>query len=203
MTYAQRNSGQDHQQQYANNHPHSALVPQYEQPQYEEQPQRPQMTKAQRSAVQLKIITNAATQIELASTKDEIPTLYFEQAPIKKVGQQKQGDWDRKIIFQISPLTELYQLIDFLINKNQNQEIAFKYHGKNNNKTLRIKKNSDGSMMIGIGEASNHYSGVIHPTAIVQFITLAYKAYADRFNISIGEAMAIINKSPKCEIPKE
>ncbi|MEQ6343248.1 hypothetical protein [Vibrio cyclitrophicus] len=52
-----------------------------------------QMSKADRAAVQLKFITNAALQVELTTNKDGIPTIDFEQTKIKKMNGVRQGDW--------------------------------------------------------------------------------------------------------------
>lgn len=166
-------------------------------------------TKALRARHQLKFITNAATQVELQRNKDGIPTIYFEQASIKKVSNVRQGDWENKIIFQITAENELYQLADFLTGRLQldNDKLEFKYHGKGNNKSLSIIKNKnngqyDGSIMVSLSEGGSRYSGVIHPTGIIQMTTLIFKAFAARFGISVTDAIAILNKCPVSEAPK-
>ncbi|WP_122053623.1 hypothetical protein [Vibrio sp. Evd11] len=161
-----------------------------------------QMSKADRASVQLKFITNAALQVELTSNKDGIPTIDFEQTKIKKVGGVRQGDWGEKIHFQINPNTELKQLIDFVTNRIHEKTLTFKYHGKMNNKSLNLIKNDDGSLMFNLSEGNKHYSGVVQPTGITQILTLMFKAYSDRFRISIVDAISILNKSPCSELPK-
>lgn len=165
-------------------------------------PANHQMSKADRAAVQLKFITNAALQVELTTNKDGIPTIDFEQTIIKKVGGVRQGDWDEKIHFQINPNTELKQLIDFVTNRINEKALIFKYHGKMNNKSLHLKKNIDGSLMFNLSEGNKQYSGVVQPTGITQILTLMFKAYSDRFRISIVDAISILNKSPCSELPK-
>ncbi|MEQ6343149.1 hypothetical protein [Vibrio cyclitrophicus] len=111
-------------------------------------------------------------------------------------------DWAEKIHFQINPNTELKQLIDFVTNRIQGNTLTFKYHGTMNNKSLNITKNTDGSLMFNLSEGSKHYSGVVQPTGITQILTLMFKAYGDRFRISIVDAISILNKSPCSELPK-
>ncbi|QFT13379.1 hypothetical protein [Vibrio sp. THAF190c] len=164
---------------------------------------RPQMSRKERAAIQIKAITNAATQIELGETKDEIPTLTFEQTCIKVVLGKRQGDWNKKIIFQLSPDTELQQLIDFLTHRIHENELCFKYHGKDNNKSMRLTKNEDGSVMLGLSEGQKRHNGVLQPTKVSQLLILAYKAYGGRFNLSMVDTISVLNKSPISEKPKK
>lgn len=165
------------------------------------EPEHAPLTKKARAAVQLKFSTNGAIQVELHETKEGIPTLQFEQAKIITVSGKRQGDWSKKIIFQLSPNTELQQLIEFLTNRIQNKSISFKFHGQANNKSMTITKNKDGSVMFYLSQGGDNKSGVVQPTGISQILLLAYKAYADRFNVSVVDAISLLNKSPVAEFP--
>lgn len=202
MSYDARNNEQalHHRQQPTHSTPPHYNAPVQSQAN-SEQPKKA-LTKKERAAIQIKFITNAATQVELSETKDEVPTLHFEQTTVKKVSGSKKCDWANKIIFHLSPNTELLQFIDFLTNRIAQPEVMFKYHGQQNNKSMRLTKNKDGSLMVGLSFGSKHLSGNIQPTGVAQILTLAYKAYADRFNISIVDAISLLNKSPVAEIPK-
>lgn len=206
MSYDNRNNeqAQHHRPQATHTMPSD-----YDSPRYQEdhvpfisEPPKKSLTKKERAAVQIKFITNAATQVELSETRDEIPTLHFEQTTVKNLSGAKKCDWDNKIIFHLSPNTELLQFIDFLTSRIKQTEMKFKYHGQQNNKAMHLKKNQDGSLMVGLSHGDKYVKGNIQPTGVAQILTLAYKAYADRFNISIVDAISLLNKSPVAELPK-
>lgn len=168
-----------------------------------DEPSSQGMSNKERAAVQIKFITNAATQVELLETKNGIPTLHFEQAPIVTKQGQRQGNWSSKVIFQLSPNTELQQFIDFLTNRITAKSIKFKFHGTENNKTMSLTKNNDGTLMLGLSHGPKSQSGVIQPTGVSQILLLAYKAYADRFMVSVSDVICILNNSPVAELPKQ
>lgn len=182
--------------------------PYTQQPQQPQQPQQVSAMPRNRMATQLKFITNGAIEVNLERTSKEVPTLGFQLANVIKKGEQRQGDWSKKFAFQLNPDHELIQLIHVLTRKIDTTQlqygIQFKYHGASNDKMLSFKFNQDGSLRINGMQKSNNLQvgATIQPTAVAQMITLAFKAYAYRYKISVIEAISLLNMAPIAELPK-
>lgn len=140
---------------------------------------------------------NTAIQVSLANTRSgELPTLMLQLTSVKTVGggKEKIGNWKTdSLYFQIEPDAELLALLYFLNGKAGSKECTFSFHGEKNNKKAQFKKNDDGTMWIGVNHGSRSFSVVIPPPSIVQLLTIAYKAYARRFDLAVVDAVAVLN----------
>ena len=167
-----------------------------------------QLNKANRASIQIKFITNGAVECNLERTSEGIPTVGFQVANVITEDRKRMGDWSNKFQFQLHPDHELIQLIHYLtgrlVIKESEYGLQFKYHGKHNDKMMTFKFNSDGSLVVnGIQKkAELKCNATIKPTAVAQLITLAYKAYAAHFKISVLEAITLLKMSPVAEAPK-
>ncbi len=137
--------------------------------------------------------SRTALQIELVETEKYIPTLQFQHAML--IGGE--GDWNRAIRSNLNAHDELVQLIQLLTRKRRSDELACRFHGSNNNKSLTVKRLPNGKIEIISGQGKDNYRKTsLEPWAVPHVLSLAYKAYATRYNIEVIEAVSILNVSP-------
>lgn len=145
---------------------------------------------------------SSAIQLTLKKSRQGIPTIYVEHAPVIVNGRDKRGDWTNKIIFMVDFEVELLQAIHFLNGKMQSDRISFDFHGSQSNKSLALAKNQDGTVMIRTSEGQKNQNIVVQPTVITQILTLLYKAYAERFGLTVVDAVSLLNVAPVSQAPK-
>ncbi|MGR5296970.1 hypothetical protein ACPV5U_19085 [Vibrio mediterranei] len=145
--------------------------------------------------------TATALQIELVETEAFVPTLQFQHALLgQQENKKKQGDWDRAIRTNLNGHDELIKLVQLLTRKRQSSELSFRFHGSNNNKGLTLKRLPTGKLEVVSGYGKNNIRKIVlEPWGSTHILTLAYKAYASRYNIEIIEAVSILNVSPADE----
>lgn len=145
--------------------------------------------------------TATALQIELVETESYVPTLQFQHAMlIQEKSEKKQGDWDRAIRTNLTGHDELIRLVQLLTRKRQSSKLDFRFHGSNNNKGLTLTRLKRGDLEVVSGHGKNNFRKIVlEPWAVPHILTLAYKAYASRYNIEVIEAVSILNVSPADE----
>lgn len=166
--------------------------------------------KLHRASIQAKFITNGAVEFNLERNKELKPTLGVQLAPVIQSDGKRQGNWKLKLQMQLHCDHELIQLIHLLTRRLQldpqqhKYGLQFKYHGANNDKMMSFVMNKDGSLSVkGMQQSKNLSIGAtIQPTAVLQVLTLAYKAYASRFRITVSDAIQLIHMMPTAELPK-
>lgn len=129
----------------------------------------------------------SAIQIKREANSNKDATIAIEMAPMAG----GDADWSKKVHFQLKPDCELVKFSALMIGLVN--ELKFKNHGPDRNKSLTIKRNENNSLYVALSEGKGQsLMIVLQPESAWLIGTLAINQLRHRLTMSFGEATSML-----------